>query len=80
MFGCCLYLEAVGHSLAKPDMLLLLDVLAEVPGLLGNFGLSRTHAGLSCVHVAEDLDGILSAALVRVNPVLAWRTQRRTME
>lgn len=61
-------------------MLLLLDVLAEVPGLLGNLGLSRTHAGLSCIHVAEDLDGILSAALVRVNPVLAWRTQRRIME
>lgn len=71
-----LYLEAVVHSLAKPDVLLLLHVLAEVPGLLGDLALSGTHAGLSCVHVAEDLDGILSAALVGVNPVLAWRTQK----
>lgn len=55
-------------------MLLLLDVLADVPVLLGNLALSWGYAGLSSVHVAVDLDGVLSAALVRVNPVLAWRT------
>lgn len=52
-------------------MLLLLDVLACVPVLLGNLGLSWSYAGLSSLHVAVDLDSILSAALVRVNPVLA---------
>lgn len=71
----CVYLEAVGHSLSKPDVLLLLDVLADVPVLHGNLALSWGYAGLSSVHVAVDLDGILSAALVRVNPVLAWRTR-----
>lgn len=54
-------------------MLLLLDVLADVPVLLGNLTLSWSYAGLSGLHVAVNLDGILSAALVRVNPVLAWR-------
>lgn len=56
-------------------MLLLLDVLADVPVLLGNFTLSGTYAGLSSVHVAVNLNGILSASLVRVNPVLACRIQ-----
>lgn len=52
-------------------MLLLLDVLAVVPVLLGDLALSWGYAGLSGLHVAVDLDGILSAALVRVNPILA---------
>lgn len=52
-------------------MLLLLDVLACVPVLLGNGGLSWVDAGLASFHVAVDLDGILVAALVRVNPVFA---------
>lgn len=34
------YLEAVIHGLSKPDMLLLLDVLAYVPVLLSNLTLS----------------------------------------
>ncbi len=64
-------------------MLLLLDVLADVPVLLGNLTLSWGYASLSGLHVAVDLDGVLSAALVRVNPVLTWRTmslQRKTSE
>lgn len=65
------YLEAIVHCLAEPDVLLLLDVLAQVPVLLGNLRLSRCYTCLSCVHVAVDLDGILSATLVRINPVLA---------
>lgn len=64
------YLEAIVHSLSEPDVLLLLDVLADVPVLLGNLALSWGYTGLSSLHVAVDLDGILSAALVRVNPVL----------
>lgn len=65
------YLEAVAHYISEPDVLLLLDVLADVPVLLGNHALNWGHAGLSSLHVAVDLDGVLSAALVRVNPVLA---------
>lgn len=68
---CSVYLEATIHSLSEPDMLLLLDVLACVPVLLGNLALSWGYAGLSGLHVAVDLDSVLSAALVRVNPVLA---------
>lgn len=58
-------------------MLLLLDVLAHVPVLLGDLTLSWGYAGLSGLHVTVDLDGILSAALVRVDPVLAWRSSER---
>lgn len=56
-------------------MLLLLDVLADVPVLLGNLTLSWGYAGLAGLHVAVDLDGVLSAALIRVNPVLTCKTQ-----
>lgn len=66
-----LYLESISHTLAKPDMLLFLGVCADVPVLLGHRGLSGEHTGLACLHVAEDLDGIQVAALVRVNPVLS---------
>lgn len=52
-------------------MLLFLGVRADVPVLLGHRGLSGEHTGLACLHVAEDLDGIQVAALVRVNPVLS---------
>lgn len=52
-------------------MFLLLNVLARVPVLLGNSRLSWVDASLASFHVAVDLDGILVAALVRVNPVLA---------
>lgn len=52
-------------------MLLLLDVLAHVPVLLGNLRLSWGYTGLSSLHVAVNFDGIKRAALVRVDPVLA---------
>lgn len=65
------YLEAIVHSITEPDMLLLLDVLAHVPVLLGNLRLSWCYTGLSSLHVAVNLDGILSTALVWVNPVFA---------
>lgn len=71
------YLEAIGHGLAEPDVLLLLDVLACVPVLLGNVGHSWVDASLASLHVAVDLDGILSAALVGVDPVLAWSGNMR---
>lgn len=74
----CVYLEAAGHSLAEPDVLLLLDVLAGVPALVGNNALSGVDAGLSGLHVAVDLDGVLSAALVGVDPVLTWTRTRNS--
>lgn len=73
------YLVAVVHGLSEPDVLLLLDVLAEVPVLLGDLTLSWGDASLSSLHVAVDLDGILSASLVGVDPVLAWRTKHIKM-
>lgn len=70
-FASILELESIGHALSKPDMLLLLGVWADVPVLLRHRGLSGEHTGLTCLHVAVDLDGIQVAALVRVDPVLS---------
>lgn len=58
-------------------MLLLLDVLACVPALLVNVGLSWVDAGLTSLHVAVDLDGVLVASLVRINPVLAYAEETK---
>lgn len=63
------HLEAIAHCLAEPDMFLLTWVIANVPVLLINSGLSGIDTGFSSFHVAEDLDGIKSASLVGVNPV-----------
>lgn len=65
------YLESSAHALAIPDVPLVLGVLADVPVLLGHAGLSGVHAGLPCLHVAEDLDGVQVAALVGINPVFS---------
>lgn len=65
------HLESTGHGLAEPDVLLLSDVLAEVPVLHGNAGLAGGDASLTSLHVAVDLDGIQRRALVGVNPVCA---------
>lgn len=67
------YLEALGHRLSEPDMLLLAGVLAEVPVLQRNAATAWVDAGLTSLHVAEDLDGIQRRALVGVHPVGAYR-------
>lgn len=65
-------MEAIDHALSKPDMFLLLRVLADVPVLRCNSGLSWVDAALSSLHITVDLDGIQSAPLVGVNPVHAY--------
>lgn len=70
-----LYLEAVRHGLSEPDVLLLSDVLASVPALLRYGGLRWVDAGLSSLHVAENLDGIQGRALVGVHPVETLQEQ-----
>ncbi len=65
------YLESTGHRLAEPDVLLLSDVLAEVPVLHGDTGIAGGDASLSSFHVAVDLDGIQRRSLVGINPVHA---------
>lgn len=72
------HLESTGHGLAEPDVLLLSDVLAEVPVLHGDAGLAGVDASLASLHVAVDLDGIQRRALVGINPVNACN--RRTYE
>lgn len=52
-------------------MLLLPDVLAGIPVLHGDGVLGWVDAGLSSLHVAEDLDSIQRRTLVGVHPVLA---------
>lgn len=63
------YLESTSHGLAEPDVLLLSDVFAEVPVPHGDAGLAGVDASLASFHVAVDLDGIQSRALVGINPV-----------
>lgn len=63
------YLESTGHGLAEPDVLLVSDVLAEVPVLHGDAGIAWVDASLASLHVAVDLDGIQRRSLVGVNPV-----------
>lgn len=63
------YLESTGHGLAEPDVLLLSDVLAEVPVLHGDAGVAWVDASLASLHVAVDLDGVQRRSLVGVNPV-----------
>ena len=65
------HLESTGHGLAEPDVLLLSDVLAEVPVLHWDAGLAGVDASLAGLHVAVDLDGIQRRALVGIDPVNA---------
>lgn len=65
------YLVSTGHGLAEPDVLLLSDVLADVPVLHGDAGLAGVDASLASLHVAVDLDGVQRRSLVGINPVHA---------
>lgn len=65
------YLGSTSHGLAEPDVLLLSDVLAEVPVLHGDDSFRWVDTSLTSLHVAVDLDGIQRRALVGVNPVHA---------
>ncbi len=71
-----LYLEAVGHGLSEPHVLLLSDVLARVPVLQGDGVLRRAHAGLTRLQVAEDFDGVQRRALVGIHPVQTLQQTR----
>lgn len=62
-------------GLSEPDVLLVLG--ASVPVLLGDALRLGIDAGLAGGEVAEDLDGIVGAALVGVNPVESCRTDKR---
>lgn len=71
--GSWSHLEAIVHCFAKPDVFLLLGVLAGVPILWFHSGLSWVDTSLSSLHVTIDLDGIQVTSLVGVNPVFTWR-------
>lgn len=66
------HLESSIHRLSKPDVFAVF-ALAGPPVLARDFGRFGVDAGLSCLHVAEDLDCIYSAALIRIDPVLAYK-------
>lgn len=70
------YVESSVHCLSKPDVFEF-RALAGPPVLARNFGRLGVDAGLSCLHVAEDFDRINGAALIRINPVLAYRQNRK---
>lgn len=68
-------METSIHRLSEPDMFAVL-ALAGPPVLARDTGRLRSDAGLSCLHVAEDLDCIDGAALVGINPVLSYREKK----
>lgn len=61
------HLSATVDGLSEPDVLHAL--CASVPVLLGNALRLGVDASLTSGEVAEDLDGVVGAALVGVNPV-----------
>lgn len=61
------HLSTTVDGLSKPDMFLVL--CASVPVLAGDALRVGIDAGLAGGEVAEDLDGIIYAALVGVDPV-----------
>lgn len=63
-------MEATVDGFSKPDVFLVL-ALAAPPVLLGDAGRVGVDAGLTSLHVAENLHGIQGAALVGVDPVVS---------
>lgn len=61
------HLSTTIDGLSEPDVLHALG--ASVPVLLGNALRVGIDAGLAGGEVTEDLDGIINATLVGVNPV-----------
>lgn len=68
-------MESSVHGLSKPDVFAVL-ALAGPPVLLWYLGDARGDAGLSSLHVTEDLDGIGCAANVGIHPVVTWRDEK----
>lgn len=68
----CTHVESAIHGLSEPDVFVVL-ALAAPPVLLWYFGDAGVDAGLSSLHVAEDLHGISGAAKIRINPVVTWK-------
>lgn len=65
------HLSTAVDGLAEPDVFLSLG--ASVPVLAGDALGVGIDAGLTGGEVTEDLDGIIGAALVGVNPVESFR-------
>lgn len=65
------YLGATVDGLSEPDVLLALG--ASEPVLLGDALGVGVDAGLTGGEVAEDLDGVVDAALVGVDPVESYK-------
>ncbi len=68
-------MESSVHGLSEPDVLAVL-ALAGPPVLLWYLGDAWVDAGLSGLHVTEDLDGIGCAANVGINPVVTCRGEK----
>lgn len=69
------HLGATVDSLSEPDVLLALG--ASEPVLLGDALGVGIDAGLTGGEVAEDLDGVVDAALVGVDPVESYKERQR---
>lgn len=68
-------MESSIHGLSEPDVFVGL-ALAGPPVLLWYLGDAWVDAGLSSLHVTEDLHGIGCAANVGINPVVTWRDEK----
>lgn len=69
------HLSTTVDGLSEPDVLLALG--ASEPVLAGNALRVGVDAGLTGGEVTEDLDGIIGAALVGVNPVESYKGKNR---
>lgn len=69
------HLGAAVDGLSEPDVLLALG--ASEPVLLGDALGVGVDAGLAGGEVAEDLDGVVDAALVGVNPVESYKERQK---
>lgn len=72
------YVESSIHCLSKPDVFAVL-ALARPPVFARDTGGLGADAGLSSLHVAEDLDCVDGAALVGINPVFSCRKKKKTL-
>lgn len=70
------HLSATVDGLTEPDVLLVLG--ASVPVLAGDALRVGVDAGLTGGEVTEDLDGIVGAALVGVDPVESFTKSRES--
>ena len=66
---------STAHVLSEPDVLVFLAVIIFPCLFARQAGLCWVHTRLAKFHIAEYLNGIKCAALVRVNPEVSFKVK-----